>query len=329
MKGLWFWIAIIAFGLLFFRYYWKLQLVFDSNSMTFYTPPSMGDPTKFPGLEEDIDFGFQVAKSRKVIITTMVRDVAKTIPLIKKKVERTGKMFGDYRVLIVENDSADGTRETLLQWAKENPKVIILGCGVNAPECKLKTQKTVGHSVDRSRIQKMVDLRNVYLEYIKSSFPASSKEGSGWDYVIGWDLDALGTVYLDGIASSLTFLESDPDIDCVCANGFYHWGAFKLFYDTYAAVDLEEKFHIDFKTLHDIRKGVWEANYSYGSKPVEVRSCFSGFTIYRTSALTDPEVWYEMSDETNLECEHTVLCDLIKGKKFINPSMINLLILNE
>lgn len=316
-----FWFSLLFFGLMFFWYYWKLQLVFDSNSMTFYTPPSMGKPS--PELEMQIDVGFELAKKSKVIITTMLRDAAKMLPLIKKKVERTGGMFLDYRVLIVENDSTDGTREMLLEWALQNPKVTVLGCGINAPECKLKTQKTVGHSVDRARIQKMVDLRNIYLGHIKTYY------SNGWDFVIGWDLDALGTVYLDGIASSIEFFHRQPEVDCVCANGFYHWGLFKLFYDTYAMVDVKEKFHIDFKTLHDVRKGVWEANFSYGSEPSEVRSCFSGFAIYRTSALLHPKVWYSMSDETNLECEHTTLCDSIKGKKFVNPSMINLLLLNE
>jgi hypothetical protein len=249
--------------------------------------------------------------------------VGERIGEIKKKAEALGNLFKDYRILIVENDSSDGTRDKLLAWAAQNPKVTILGCGHNAPQCKIpKTPKTDGHGVDRPRIEKMVYLRNIYLQEIKERYADS-------DYVAVWDLDSIGSVYLDGVAHTMGLFGIDPEISVVCANGIYRWGSLTLFYDSYATVDKGEVFHIDMKTPHDIRKGLLEHQHVRGDNPIEVESCFSGFAIYKTQDLLDKNVFYDMSDETNLECEHTRLNKKIKGRKIINPSMINLILLND
>jgi hypothetical protein len=268
---------------------------------------------------------------KKVIIATMVRDVNHKIPQIIQKIERTGQLFLDYVVLIVENDSEDGTRASLLEWAKKNPRVKVLGCGVNVQECKLpKAPKTVGHGIERPRIQKMVDLRNIYLDEIKNEYSGVSGGTPEYEYVIMWDTDLIGSVYLDGIANSVGILSEQPDIDTICANGIYRWGLFTIFYDTYALIHKGEKFHVRDKMKHDIRKGLWEARYNRGDPIVEVDSCFSGFAIYRTECLLDQDVKYEMtSDPTNVLCEHHTICSKIKGKKMLNPSMINYVLLND
>ena len=127
----------------------------------------------------------------------MIRDVAGRVPLIREKVERLGEAFADYVVLIVENDSKDGTRRLLLEWAARNPKVKVLGCHsvgggrgdggevVPAESCSVPSApKTDGHSVDRPRIEKMVKLRNVYLDEIKRKY-------SSWNFAAMWDLDPI------------------------------------------------------------------------------------------------------------------------------------------
>lgn len=83
------------------------------------------------------------------------------------------------------------------------------------------------------------------------------------------------------------------------------------------------------KTVHDIRKGLWEAKYDRGEDPVEVDSCFSGFAVYRVDALLPNNVVYDMSSDDNLECEHVRLNMKIKGGKAVNPSMINLVLENS
>lgn len=320
-------IVLLITVVVIWKYYWKVQMMYNSSVLSLYTPDS------FPvfGIEEHnrlVDLGEDIAKKKRVVITTMVRDVADRIPEIRKKAERMGELFGDYRILVVENDSTDGTRKSLLKWSKDNPRVTILGCGYNVTECKIpKAPKTDGHGVDRARIEKMVRLRNIYLSEIKKSYP-------DWDYAIMWDMDAIGSTYLDGVAHTIGLLDGTAtgmanDVAVVCANGIYRWGAMTLFYDTYATLDKGDTFHINMKTAHDMRSGILDHRHTRGQLPVEVDSCFSGFSIYRIDPLLDEHVYYDMSDDSNLECEHTRLNMKIKGKKIINPSMINLVLLND
>lgn len=316
--------ALACLGFVILKYYWKIQMMYNSSILSFYTPDTF-PITNEEEYERMSDNGERYASSQKVIITSLLRDVASRLPEIKRKAERVGGLFKDYRILIVENDSTDGTREELLAWSRENPKVTILGCGYNAAECKLpKMPKTEGHHVDRPRIQKMVTLRNIYLDEIKRNYPASE-----WPYTIMWDLDMIGSIYLDGICHTMGLLEDQPLVDVVCAYGIYRWGFTTLFYDTYALLHLGEKFHINDKTIHDIKKGWWEAKYQRGDSPFEVDSCFSGFAIYRTAELSSDGVTYDMSGPDNLECEHVRLNKKIKGRKVVNPSMINFVLLND
>ena len=303
--------------------------MYNSSVLSLYTPDTFPIPEDLKKeYNKILRIGLENIGSQRVIITALIRDVAHKLTEIKQKAERVGNLFYDYRILIVENDSTDGTREGLLQWVRENPKVVILGCGYNVKECKIpKSPKTDGHGVDRTRIEKMTRLRNIYLEEIKKNY--SGVESNAWNYTIMWDLDMVGSIYLDGIIHSIGYMTLKRDVDVMCAYGIYRWGFLTLFYDTYALLHKGEQFHIDMKTIHDIRKGLWEAKYDRGEKPVEVDSCFSGVAIYRTLSLLPESVIYDMSPSTNLECEHVRLNIKISGKKMINPSMINFVLLND
>ena len=319
-----FFLTLILFSLALYCYYWKIQLMYNSSVLSLYTPDTFYVPENLKvSFRQKITTGEIYAKQKRVVMAALVRDVADRIPEIKVKAERMGRLFKDYHILIVENDSSDGTREKLLEWAKVNPKVTILGCGYNVDKCSIpNAPKTEGHHVDRTRIEKMVKLRNVYLDEIKKNF-------RGWDYSIFWDLDMVSSVYLDGVMNTMGWFSERNDIDGVCAYGIYRWGPLTLFYDTFALQHKGEPFHIDMKTIHDVRKGLWEAKYDLGEDLVEVDSCFSGFTIYKLESLIPNNVVYDMSPPNALDCEHTRLNMKLKGKKMLNPSMINMVIENS
>ncbi len=302
--------------------------MYNSVNYSIFTP----DTFEIENKDEHNHFtslGFQKMKSSTIVICTLVRDVAKNLPYIKKRVEMMGNRFLDYRILIVENDSNDGTRQKLHDWRKENPNVIILGCGINNEnECSMTNaiKKTEGHGVDRKRIEKMVMLRNIYIDTIKDSELLSS-----FDYAAVWDLDIIGSVYVDGVANSIGHLSdrNSPafDSDSMCAYGIYKWGPMKLYYDTYAHIDLDDQFHINLKTIHDLKKG-FGVSYKRGEQPVRVKSCFGGFTIYKIQSLLGENTKYDMSSENNLECEHARLHKKMDNV-FMNPSMIHMVLLNE
>lgn len=317
-----FFIILILIIILILKYYWKIQLLFNSSGVSLYTPESFKIPDDLKDVHKrNVKNGFDIAKNKKVVFAVLLRDKEERIPEIIKKVERMGNLFNAYAVLIVENDSSDNTRDALLQWSKKNNRVTILGCGYNVKRCSvpMATKKTEGHSIDRARIDKMSILRNIYLDEIAKNY-------SNYDYTIVWDLDVIGSVYLDGVAHSINYLDKNKNTDLVCAYGIYNYGVFTLYYDTYGHLAKGEKSsHIDMKTPHDIRTGLWEVKYNRGDDPVEVDSCFSGFSIYQTSSILDAR--HEISPKNNIECEHVVLNRKLK-RKVMNPSMINVILEN-
>ena len=140
-----------------------------------------------------------------------------------------------------------------------------------------------------------------------------------------WDLDALGTVYIDGIQNTMGYFREMPEVDAICANGIYRIGDSTIYYDTYAHLDLDDNFHIKNKLAHDVKKRM-TVRKAAGELPYKVKSCFSGFTIYRVSSLLPNDVRYYPPSE-RLECEHVTLSE--KLNVYLNPSMIHLLLLND
>jgi hypothetical protein len=113
-----------------------------------------------------------------------------------------------------ENDSTDNTRQELLAWADKNKNVTILGCGTNAPSCKMSWPKTIGHPHDFTRIKKMATLRNLYIDYVKENL-------SDYDWLLVWDMDIIASFYKDGLLNTMNYFSKDEDhnIDGICAYG--------------------------------------------------------------------------------------------------------------
>jgi len=329
-------IILVIFVWIFAKNFWRIQLYFNTTGVSFYTPTtfSISDSQNRKQFDNLVKYGMNKMKSQSVVICGLVRDVESQIPYIIQKVERVANLFQKYKILIVENDSKDNTRSLLLKWSEKNKNVIILGCGVNQKECKLNMPKTQAHEIERWRIEKMVKLRNEYISYINSNL-------SDYDYCIVWDLDVIGIVYLDGIANSIGWMNSNDlltneskidssefSIDAICANGIYKFASPSwayVYYDTYAHLDYNEKYDINNHFTHSLSKRIG-CRYAFGEKLQKVKSCFSGFTIYRISSIKG--LMYDMSPENNLECEH-VRFNRHLSNVYVNPSMIYRLLMNK
>jgi hypothetical protein len=305
-------VAFIALTLM----YKSRHYVFGTAQLSMFTPVDLFASSV--DLEQKEDAGFKYMATQRVIITGLVRDVENRIPLLLRKVYGVGRHLGQWKLLIVENDSKDRTRELLLDAAKQDPEHIeVLGCGINVNACSMSLPKTIGHEADTKRITKMAMLRNVYMDRIEEAY-------SDWNYIMMWDLDIIGTVYSDGIATSFSEFESDPQIDAICGNGIHAHGFSNFYYDTYAHEDLDENFHVRDKLWHGLALNLWKAKYDRGDPLHKCKSCFGGFTIYRMSSLHG--IRYHPPGEA-LECEHVLFNRQLKNV-YVNPSMINLLIEN-
>lgn len=224
---------------------------------------------------------------------------------------------------------------------------------------------TIGHQINNTRIAKMAMLRNVYIDRIEElqfpketnslrevpketnshrefpsginslrEFPSSSQSEQEWDYVIMWDLDIIGSTYVDGIATSFYEFEANPAIDAICANGIYSHGFSDFYYDTYAHEEMGKNNNKKDKWLHDINMLLWTGRYKRGEPLYRCRSCFGGFTIYKLSSCIqessegeDIKLKRYIPPGDALECEHVLFNRQFK-EVYVNPSMINLLVEN-
>lgn len=300
--------------------HWRCQMVLSPEYLDEWTPIEF--PRRLNSTyHEKTELGFKTMKQSSIIVALMLRDMAERILSVQERVYRLVKHFRDYRILIVENNSSDNTRALLKQWHRDDPKITILGCDEDADVCEIPAAsiKTVGHAVYYRRIAKMVYLRNLYLDEIK-------RTGQSFDYTMVWDIDVIGSLYTDGVANSMGWLASDPSLEMISAYGAYRKFGYWVYYDTYAHQDYGERFDFKYKMRHDFEKGIFN-QYAVGDELVRVESGFGGCTLYRTAVLLPPSVKYTMSEDGNIECEHTRLHHHL-SRKYMNPSMVNLILYN-
>lgn len=272
-----------------------------------------------------IELGKKEIKNEKIIICSCVRDVEKNIKHLEDNINRLGNMFKDYRCLIVENDSSDKTRQLLLELSRRNPKVVILGCGVNSNTCKLDLPKTTFKLyVDNKRMHKMATIRNIYLDYIKTNKDVFKD----YKYMCVWDLDIYGALYNKGIQNSFGHFVSEPNISSISANAYYKFGPVTLYYDTFAHHDLNYNFHSKYFLVHHLRTVV--NNFYHAGEPLkDVKSAFSGFTIYKLKDVLDSGARYDYSRDENVMCEHVYFHQMLPNRITMNPSMNFYLLEND
>lgn len=265
---------------------------------------------------QDVVAGINYFRTKKLIICGLLRDKEMNIPLIKQNLTKLAGIFKDYTCLIVENDSQDDTREQLLEWNKENPRVIILGCGVNVAKCSMKLDPTLTHNYSSKRIGKMVMLRNIYLNYISTN----KEKFNDYDFVAIWDMDIVGTFYLDGLASSGLLFKNNPEIKALCANGtgisnliIFHK---QNYYDTYAHAEY------DGQQMEKKLNNLFMAYEECTNVPRKVESCFSGFTLYRKDAIENKKYFLAADETDQIKCEHKTLHEQLRDGVYINPQML-------
>ena len=109
-------------------------------------------------------------KDQTIVIGLLARDCKESLLRNIPRVEAVGAAFGDYHVVVYENDSRDGTAEALQQWARNNPHVIAI--------CETTRQDTIPQKTAQSpyplksvhRIERMARFRNRVLDEVRARF---------------------------------------------------------------------------------------------------------------------------------------------------------------
>jgi len=250
--------------------------------------------------------GYRRASASTIVICGCIRDAADVLDRNRQRIENTGKLFRDYRVVVFESDSSDTTLPKLRQWARENDRVTILSE-------RLHHSRQEGHGDYRMRV--MSYCRNRYLEFAHQAYLR-------FDFLIVIDLDSRGGWSNDGLAHTLSF----RNWDMIGANGIQLYEP-PGYYDSYP---LREKHFDDLAYRGGRRNGSEVVEYvdwkeqrqprlSRGDTLVPVKSCFGGMGIYRMAAMAGCR--YGSDD-----CEHVTLHRTMHqrghGRLFVNPSLI-------
>ena len=262
--------------------------------------------------------GACVASSKNVIITGLCRNIMPVLKHTVARLRKTGEIFNDYRILIYENDSDDGTTQALRKYFETDTKTTL-------------AQETTGarmfektRELDRPRY--LAGLRNISFEGVRllnKFFPA--------DYILIVDLDLEGGWSYDGICHSFSY----DNWSAMTANGLEYVDAtyvgtdgttfseYKpLFYDTWAWRDIDSKMN-DVPVSAEVN----EFSFNRGESPVEVNSNFNGLGIYKYDEAIDCKFDAIMTDSGSVVNEWAYFHNEMKkrgSRIFMNPSMIAL-----
>jgi hypothetical protein len=259
----------------------------------------------------------EYVKTKSVVICGLARDIEYLIGDLRSKLEFIGGKFAEYRIVVFENDSSDGTRDLLKQWSNDNPKMILLDCcDENNCDCKLNQEHGYKTGMfGTTRITRMATYRNKYLQFVQNTY-------SDYDYLLVADLDLNGNMSVDGLISSVC----KPNWDAIFINGkcpiFGFFGSLTCTYDAFAYIPssdkdyrFSEKLFLPYLMCRNFIHQ--ELSLLFSNQLVRVKSAFNGYGLYKISSILDA------SYTGNGKCEHWNLCEHMYNngfdKLYINP----------
>ncbi|HEY0667939.1 MAG TPA: hypothetical protein VGD22_07175 [Sphingobacteriaceae bacterium] len=238
--------------------------------------------------------------NKNIIFAALARDcedsLKTNIPLIEKL--RTGILWS--QVVVVENDSIDGTKELLNQWKVNHENVTIITTDSGTKTIPDKSDLILNPYTSYQRIDKMVSYRNLYLDYI-------SQVDHPIDLVIVIDIDVI-EISLTGLINVINSF--DDKTGAVFSNGVSikktPIGLSEIYYDIFAVWEypLVNEFSHSPESLARTFKSI---NKNIKRSPLyQVISAFGGVGVYNYNAIKDLRYKTVLNPLNQLEaiCEH-------------------------
>lgn len=222
-----------------------------------------------------------------VIIGLLARDCKDSLIRNIPRIERLCSFFVSYHIVVIENDSIDGTQQILYDWAKKNEKVVV-------DSFKNDSQRLADCSFER--ISWMASLRNRLLEEIKK-LPAS-------DMVVMIDVD-ICDFDIEGVFESIC--HAPEGWGALLANGRLMLPNHKFNnyqYDQFAYMGCDEEMSDAIYFLP--RRGRLLNTKVQKCDYLPVQSAFGGIGIYRYAAIKNSQYKAIMTNDgrQNAFCEH-------------------------
>jgi hypothetical protein len=244
--------------------------------------------------------GRERMRDQTVVICALCRDVRRQLPAMAARLEHLGSLFREFRLILFEHDSVDGTFTFLRAWSHKNPRVLLLSRRLFNSETALACG--AGYPA------RLAALREICRENIVAQF-------DDFDYAIMADLDAEGGWSVDGIAHTF----GDDGWDLVGSNGLLssadgNTGEQALLpfdFSGYRRVDDDSAIGpSEFRALR----------FHRGEPLVRVASCFGGLGIYRMECMRRGR--YEPDGDSEHVAFHRSLRAAGLGRVYLNPSQI-------
>ena len=254
-----------------------------------------------------VQTGYKEMTKHRIVICGITRDNAVELPVVIKHIEHTGQHFADYRVIVFENDSRDGTKQVLAKWQAGNPKVHIIS-------------KDFGN-VKRPSLEFMAAARNQYMTKL-----FNDPQYQDFDMVMVVDMDHIHGWDDRGVADSFAKIDR---WDSVGSNGIYDDKGTMYDLLAFRSPDFPHRItrkELGYKTvstecLKKYGKAFCERVYPVGSNLVPVQSCFGGMAFYKKQYIKGCK--YASIDN---DCEHlpfhACLREQNQGRMVMNPSQV-------
>lgn len=246
-----------------------------------------------------------MVESKSIVIAALARDCASALENNIPRIEKLRTCFADSYVVIVENDSKDGTKEILENWKRQSKNIFVISQDFHTITIPAK-RGNIKSGTSCFRIEKMAKYRNIYMEFIDSlDVPI--------DYVLMIDVD-IENFSVNGIVESI---ENAPDD----WGGLFAYGTSKSkifvprYYDGYAFLEYGNNcFKLEPKHVTFARRYV-TAQMCFKSY-LRCNSAFSGVGVYKYKLIRGKRYYCQ----PNL-CKNSIesLCEHVP----FNLSLIN------
>lgn len=252
--------------------------------------------------ERRVARGREAASSRTLSIVTLIHNRIDLALDLRARCEALLQSFGGGRVLVLGEDSTDGTERVLAEWVKARPGVVT---SVPLPRLPAGSRG----------FARMALLRNALLEQ-HESLPET-------DFLAVLDGDLEGPVSRDGVWHSIDCLSEPGGPQGVTALGVNNYlGVPALIpfvgYGYYDPIAFRERGWQ--RNLPDAAVRLRLANLRRGDEPLAVNSAFAGLAIYRSASVQGLRYDPELDD-----CEHVGFHRALasrRGRLVLNPSLL-------
>lgn len=223
-----------------------------------------------------VEFGRRCAQDATVALVAICRNAMPWLPMTLRIVEQTGAMFQSWSAFIYENDSVDGTKETLAAWADGRQRQVSLNEHQRPHLC---------HTIDQERTHALAEYRTACQRWVSHGAPP--------EFVIVFDTDPWGGWSVDGVATSIAEMNLDDSWYGLASYSLAEiqqpFGKMRIHYDAFAS-RLNHWTRRDQSWFHNWHPPV-------GSPPVQFNSAFGQLAVYRT-------LRYLQGTYSGEDCEH-------------------------